>query len=66
MMEPNDAHEKLAELRHDVRSPLTVITGFADLLANADELSTEVRKDYARRIAAAAQEIRRQLERAEL
>jgi signal transduction histidine kinase len=51
-------------LRHDLRSPLTVITGFADLLALDHRLSAEQRKDYAKRISAAADEIRRLLDEA--
>ena len=65
-MDPIDARDKLAELRHDVRSPLTVIAGFADLLSHDGEVRPEVRQDYARRIAAAADEIRQRLEEAEL
>ena len=45
-------------LRHDVASPLAVITGFAELLASEREFSEADRREFAERIAAAAEEIR--------
>ena len=57
--------ESLQQLRHDVRTPLAVIVGFADVLAMKEELSFEDRRDYAQRISTAAGEIRDLLDAAE-
>ena len=54
--------EQIASLRHDLRNPLAVILGFADLLASEREISSEQRREYADRIRAAAAEIRRELD----
>lgn len=48
----------LDALQHDLRTHLTVMTGFADLLARRGELSEEVRRDYAQRILTAVMELR--------
>ena len=45
-------------LRHDVRTPLTIVSGFAEVLAGEKPVSDEDRRDYARRIGEAATEIR--------
>ena len=53
--EPPD-HRRLV---HDLRSPLAVIDGFSALLERDDgSLSAEQRADFARRIRAAAAEMR--------
>ena len=52
---PDDARRRL---RHDFRTPLTIVTGFAEVLAADRPLSDAVRRDYAARIQAAAEEIR--------
>jgi signal transduction histidine kinase len=52
---PEDERRRL---RHDLRTPLTVVTGFAEVLAADKPLTDEDRRDYARRIAEAADEIR--------
>jgi signal transduction histidine kinase len=49
--------ETLRKLRHDLRSPLVVITGFAQLLAGDRDISDEERRDYADRILRASQEM---------
>jgi signal transduction histidine kinase len=49
--------ETLRKLRHDLRSPLVVITGFAQLLAGDREISDAERRDYAQRIINASQEM---------
>lgn len=54
--------EERRRLRHDFRTPLTVVTGFAEVLAADRPLPDDVRRDYARRIQAAAQEIRTMLD----
>jgi signal transduction histidine kinase len=46
-------------LRHDLRSPLTIIAGFAELLAGETPLPDEQRREYAQRIADAAEDMRR-------
>lgn len=51
--------ERLVRLVHDLRTPLTVITGFCELLERqADRLTDEQREEYLRRVAAAAREMR--------
>jgi signal transduction histidine kinase len=53
-------------LRHDLRTPLTIVTGFAEILAADRPVSDEDRRDYAQRIVAAADEIRELLDAAKL
>ena len=45
-------------LRHDLRTPLTIVAGFAEVLAGDRALSEHDRRDYATRIVDAAREIR--------
>jgi signal transduction histidine kinase len=52
---PDDARRRL---RHDLRNPLTVVAGFAEVLAADRPLTDAVRRDYASRIQAAAEELR--------
>ena len=54
--------DELRRLRHDLRSPLLVIGGFAQLLGADREISSEDRRKYAERIETAAQELRRMLD----
>jgi len=56
--------EDLLKLRHDLRSPLVVIGGFAQLLAGDRELSDADRRDYAERIKAAAEDLSSIVDRA--
>ncbi len=49
-------------IRHDVRTPLTIVTGFAEILAGERPISDADRQDYARRILDAGQEIRAMLD----
>jgi signal transduction histidine kinase len=58
--------EEIAKLRHDLRTPLAVVAGFADLLASEKPLSEDQRRDYATRIAQAARELRHLIDGAEL
>jgi signal transduction histidine kinase len=53
-------------LRHDLRTPLTVVIGFAELLASDRELGVEERRDYAQRVLDAGFEIRELLDAARL
>ena len=51
--------EAVRKLIHDLRTPATVIGGFADLLRRGgDELPAERRTEYVERIAEAADELR--------
>jgi signal transduction histidine kinase len=49
-------------IRHDVRTPLTIVTGFAEVLAGERPVSEDDRRDFARRILDAGQEIRTMLD----
>ncbi len=51
--------ERLVAIVHDLRTPLTIVQGFADLLARrGPTLSEEERDEYVARIAAAAGEMK--------
>jgi signal transduction histidine kinase len=50
--------DELTTLRHDLRSPLTVVIGFAEILASERPLTDEQRRDYSSRVLSAALEIR--------
>ena len=50
--------EARRRLRHDLRTPLTIVSGFAEVLAGERPLSEADRRDYANRIVSAAREIR--------
>ena len=54
--------DELARLRHDLRTPLAVVVGFADLLAGDRPLGEDERRLFARRIAEAAGDLRRLLD----
>jgi K+-sensing histidine kinase KdpD len=57
--------EELRTLVHDLRTPLTIVEGFSDLLVRRGaELEPEQRDEYAQRIAAAARELREIVDRA--
>ena len=49
--------ERRRRLRHDLRTPLTIVSGFAEVLAAEREISDADRREYASRIQAAAVEI---------
>jgi signal transduction histidine kinase len=51
--------ERLVALVHDLRTPLTIVQGFADLLSRRGAtLSEDERDEYITRIAAAAQDMK--------
>jgi signal transduction histidine kinase len=54
--------DEVRRLRHDLRTPLTIVAGFAEVLAAERPVPDAVRRDYAARIQAAAEEIRAMLE----
>ncbi len=45
-------------LRHDLRTPLTIVAGFAEVLATERPISDAERREFAERIQRAAGEIR--------
>jgi signal transduction histidine kinase len=50
--------ESRRRLQHDLRTPLTIVAGFAEVLAADRPISDEDRRDFATRIVNAAGEIR--------
>ena len=50
-------------LRHDLRTPLTIVAGFAEVLAADRPMSDADRRDFAARIINAAGEIRELIDR---
>ena len=50
--------EERRRLRHDIKTPLTIVSGFSEVLAADKPISDEARRDYAARIHAAAEELR--------
>ncbi len=56
------AEEELRSLRHDVRSPLMVISGFARMLAGERDVSEDDRREFAQRIEQAAEDLRKKLD----
>jgi signal transduction histidine kinase len=56
---PTDPNERLARLVHDLRTPLTIVQGFAELLdRGAASLDDERRAEYLGRIAQAGREMK--------
>jgi signal transduction histidine kinase len=55
--------DTFSRLRHDIRTPLTVVIGFAEILAGERPLTEEQRRDYAERVVGAAIEIRELLDK---
>ena len=49
--------DRRRRLRHDLRTPLTIVSGFAEVLAAERPISDADRREYATRIHAAAIEI---------
>jgi signal transduction histidine kinase len=58
---PEDVRRRL---QHDLRTPLTIVSGFAEVLAADRTISEADRREYAARIQAAAAEIRELLDAA--
>jgi signal transduction histidine kinase len=56
---PEDPDERLARLVHDLRTPLTIVQGFAELLdRGAEKLDDARRREYLGRIAQAGREMK--------
>ena len=49
--------ESRRRLRHDLRTPLTIVAGFAEVLAADRPITDQDRRDFAKRIQDAAAEI---------
>jgi signal transduction histidine kinase len=58
--------EDITRLRHDLRTPLTVVIGFAELLASDRQLTDDQRRDYASRVLGAGVEMRDLIDSAQL
>jgi signal transduction histidine kinase len=58
--------DELSRLRHDLRAPLTVVIGFAEIMAGERPISDEQRRDYSERVLNAAFEIRALIDSAKL
>ena len=56
--------EARRRLRHDLRTPLTIVAGFAEVLAADREISQADRREFAARIQDAAAEIRKLIDQA--
>ena len=54
--------EARRRLRHDLRTPLTIVAGFAEVLAADRQISEADRREFATRIHDAAGEIRKLLD----
>lgn len=54
--------EQRRRLRHDLRTPLTIVAGFAEVLAADRPISDADRREFATRIQDAAAEIRRMID----
>jgi signal transduction histidine kinase len=50
--------EARRRLRHDLRTPLTIVAGFAEVLAGERNISDADRREFATRIQVAADELR--------
>jgi signal transduction histidine kinase len=49
-------------IQHDLRTPLTIVSGFSEVLAADRPISDEARREYAARIHAAAEELREMID----
>ena len=65
MTTDGDAHERLLALTHDLRTPLTLVTGFAEMLAR-DNLTDDQRIEYLGRLSECAREMTEILDAQEL
>ena len=63
---PDDTPDGIAKLRHDLRTPLTVVIGFAEILSGERPLTDDERRDYAQRVLSAGIEMRELIDSARL
>ncbi len=54
--------QELDRLRHDLRTPIAVVAGFAELLLTESPMPDAQRREYARHVAQAADQLRALLE----
>lgn len=54
--------EARRRLRHDLRTPLTIVSGFAEVLAGERQISDRDRREFAQRIQDAAEDLRKLLD----
>jgi signal transduction histidine kinase len=60
---PSDPEARLTKLVHDLRTPLTIVQGFAELLERGgDGLAPERRREYLARVAQASREMKQLLD----
>jgi signal transduction histidine kinase len=57
-MSDGSGSDGLGRLRHDLRTPLTIVIGFAEIMAAEHALSDEQRRDLSQRVLRAAFEMR--------
>jgi signal transduction histidine kinase len=55
---PDDPRALLLDLVHDLRTPLAVVLGFAELLVRHPGAMTDEQRDFAARIAEGAEQLR--------
>jgi signal transduction histidine kinase len=58
----SQTEDERRRLRHDLRTPLTIIAGFAEVLSADKPIPDDKRREYAERILTAAKELRRMLD----
>ena len=61
-MSEGRTEDERRRLRHDLRAPLTIIAGFAEVLSSDRPISEDNRREYAQRIHTAAKELRTMLD----
>jgi signal transduction histidine kinase len=59
---PADPGLRLERLVHDLRTPLTIVTGFADLLGQRTDLTDAQRAEFLARVAEAAHQLQQILD----
>jgi signal transduction histidine kinase len=63
---PDGGPDGIAKLRHDLRTPLTVVIGFAEILSGERPITDDERRDYAQRVLSAGIEMRELIDSARL